>query len=203
MQAPTPSRMKYSPDNLIPEVLLLGYRKGIFPMAMDDGEIAWFSPDPRGLIPLDERFHIPHGTARALRRNPFEIRIDTAFREVMLGCAERDETWIDARIVAGYGELHALGFAHSVETWQDGRLVGGLYGVSIGAAFFGESMFHRARDASKVALVHLVEHLRRRNFRLLDIQWTTPHLRTFGAYDVPREHYARLLSEALEAPSEF
>ncbi|WP_345789212.1 leucyl/phenylalanyl-tRNA--protein transferase [Luteolibacter sp. LG18] len=162
-----------------------------------EGEILWFSPEMRGVIPLDRRFHIPHGLKRALRKHPFEIRWDTAFREVMTGCSERPETWIDPRIVESYCALHERGFAHSVECWDDEGLQGGLYGVALGRAFFGESMFSRKTDASKIALVHLVERLRTHGFTLLDTQWLTSHLATFGAFEVPRKAYLKLLKEAL------
>ena len=171
--------------------------------AGEPGELAWYSPDPRGIIPLDERFHLPHGLARALKKRRFEVRFNTAFEAVMQGCAEREETWIDAEILASYTELHRLGFAHSVEAWREGRLAGGLYGVALGGAFFGESMFHRETDASKVALHALVERLRARGFTLLDIQWTTPHLCTFGAIEIPRREYLRGLRAALKRDCEF
>lgn len=186
-----------------PQLLLEGYSRGIFPMAMTDGEIAWFSPDPRAIIPLDERFHIPHGLQRTLRKNPFRIEIDTAFERVMRACAQRDETWINEEIIDSYCELHRLGFAHSVEAWREGRLVGGLYGVALGSAFFGESMFHNETDASKVALHALVAHLRKRGFGLLDTQWLTPHLKTFGALEIPRREYLRTLQECLGRDSVF
>jgi leucyl/phenylalanyl-tRNA---protein transferase len=189
---------------LAPEVLLHAYRSGMFPMAMDDtGEIGWFSPDPRGVIPLDDAFHIPHGLARTLKKRPFEIRFNTSFRDVMRGCAERESTWISDSIIDSYVVLHQLGRAHSVESWKDGVLVGGLYGVSIGGAFFGESMFSRATDASKVALVALVERLRAQGFVLLDTQWTTEHLKTFGAQDVPRRAYMRRLAAAISLKTNF
>jgi leucyl/phenylalanyl-tRNA--protein transferase len=188
---------------IIPASLLLeAYCRGIFPMAMEDGEIAWFSPDPRGIIPLDA-FHIPHGLRRSLRKNEFEIRINTAFTEVIRACGERAETWISPEIVQSYLNLHELGYAHSVETWRGKQLVGGLYGVSVYGAFFGESMFHRETDASKVALVALVERLREREFRLLDTQYTTPHLRSFGAVEIPRTKYMRLLKQALALNCRF
>ena len=164
----------------------------------DDGEILWFSPELRGLIPLDERFHIPHGLARSLRRKPFEIRWNTAFREVMTGCAARDETWIDPVILESYCHLHELGHAHSVECWDSGGLQGGLYGVSLPGVFFGESMFSRKTDASKIALVALVDRLREGGFTLLDTQWMTPHLKQFGGYELPRAEYLRALTKALE-----
>lgn len=185
-----------------PDFLLQAYRMGIFPMAMEDGEIGWFSPNPRGIIPLDG-FHIPGGLKRRLKKNPFELRVDTDFEGVMRGCAARKETWIDDTVISSYCELFRRGYAHSVEAWLDGRLAGGLYGVAIGGAFFGESMFHRVTDASKVALVHLVGRLRERGFLLLDTQWTTPHLLRFGAIDISKDRYMRLLHEALRADVSF
>jgi leucyl/phenylalanyl-tRNA--protein transferase len=183
-------------NEIDPEFLLKAYQLGVFPMAMDDGEIAWFSPDPRGVIPLDT-FHLPHGLKRVLKKNRFEVRINEAFLETMAGCAERPSTWIGPAIVRSYHRLFELGFAHSVETWKDGELVGGLYGVALGGAFFGESMFSRTADASKVALAHLVERMRARGFTLLDTQWSTPHLKQFGCVDIPRASYMRLLEKAL------
>ena len=171
-------------------------------MAMEDGEIQWFSPDPRTVIPLDE-FHVPHGLQRALKKNAFEIKVDVRFEEVMRSCAKRDDTWINGEIVASYVKLFELGFAHSVEAWQNGELVGGLYGVAIGGAYFGESMFHRVTDASKIALVGLVERLRAKKFILLDTQWLTPHLRQFGATEISRARYLRMLKRAVDLPSEF
>jgi len=185
-----------------PDFLLQAYRMGIFPMAMDDGEIGWFSPDPRGIIPLDD-FHIPHGLQRVLKKSPFEIRVDGDFEGVMRGCADRPETWIDDTVISSYCELHERGYAHSVEAWLDGELVGGLYGVAIGGAFFGESMFHRVTDASKVSLVSLVERMRDRGFLLLDTQWTTPHLNKFGAHEIPKERYMRILHDALRVETFF
>jgi leucyl/phenylalanyl-tRNA--protein transferase len=152
---------------------------------------------------MDERFHIPHGLRRTLRKNPFEIRINAAFEDVMRGCAERDETWINGEVFESYVNLHRLGHAHSVEAWREGRLAGGLYGVAVGGAFFGESMFHRETDASKVALVGLITRMRDRGFQLLDTQWSTPHLRTFGTVEVPRTKYVRLLKAALEVECRF
>lgn len=189
-------------DEIEPEFLLKAYQLGVFPMAMQDGEIAWFSPDPRGVIPLDA-FHIPHGLRRALKREPFEVRVNTRFREVMLGCADRRSTWIDESILLSYGRLYEMGYAHSVETWAGDELVGGLYGVVLGGAFFGESMFSRATDASKVALVYLVNRLNERGFKLLDTQWSTPHLRQFGCVDIPRFRYLRLLDQALRMKAKF
>jgi leucyl/phenylalanyl-tRNA---protein transferase len=188
---------------IIPAALLLeAYCTGIFPMAMENGEIAWFSPDPRGIIPLDA-FHIPHGLKRSLKKSQFETRIDTEFEAVIRACGERSETWISEDIVASYLNLYHLGYAHSVETWLDGQLVGGLYGVSIHGAFFGESMFHRATDASKAALVALVKHLQEKGFRVLDTQYITQHLKTFGAVEISRTKYLRLLKQALSLDCKF
>lgn len=172
-------------------------------MAIDGGEIAWFSPDPRAIIPIDERFHVPHGLRRELKRGRFEIRIDAAFERVIRLCSKRKETWISKEIIASYMNLHRLGHAHSVEAWLDGELAGGLYGVAVGGAFFGESMFHEVTDASKVALHALVERLRARGFLLLDTQWTTPHLERFGAFEMPRAEYFKALAIAVELPCRF
>ena len=186
-----------------PELLLRAYASGWFPMGTGRrGRIEWFSPDPRGILPLDA-FRTSARLRRTLRQGTFDLRLDTAFADVMRACAARDETWITSSIVDSYVRLHELGFAHSVEAWQDGRLVGGLYGVALGGAFFGESMFHTVTDASKVALVALVERLTSRGFTLLDIQWVTPHLATFGAVDVPRDDYLARLRHALEHPARF
>lgn len=183
-------------DLIPPHILLGAYTEGVFPMA-DNGELIWFSPLMRGIIPLDERFHIPKGLKRALKKRPFELRMNTSFQEVMEGCAARKETWIDEVILGSYCELFQLGYAHSVECWDEEGLQGGLYGVKIGRAFFGESMFSRKTDASKIALVHLVEWLREQEVELLDTQWMTDHLRQFGGYEVPREKYLRMLKNAL------
>jgi len=182
-----------------PHLLLQAYASGWFPMAVDDpaGEgIEWFSPDPRGIIPL-ERFHVSKRLERVVRQGKFEVAIDRAFADVMQACAGRDETWINQEILESYRELHRLGFAHSVECWLDGELVGGLYGVSLRGAFFGESMFHRVTDASKVALHALVSRLRDRRFGLLDVQWVTPHLVQFGAVEVSRQRYLQMLRYAM------
>lgn len=164
----------------------------------EDGEIFWFAPTMRGVIPLDERFHIPKGLRRSLKKRPFEVRWDTSFREVMEGCSDREETWIDPVIMDSYCDLHDLGFAHSVECWDEEGLQGGLYGIRIGRAFFGESMFSRKTDASKIALVKLVEWLREEGVVLLDTQWMTDHLRQFGGYEVPKAEYEVMLAGALE-----
>jgi len=187
------------------DALLNAYASGWFPMAVAPGEIRWYSPDPRGIIPLDT-FHVPSRLARTLRKQAFDVRVNTAFREVIEACAEREDdegNWIDDEIVESYCALHAKGFAHSVETWRDGRLAGGLYGVALGGAFFGESMFHRATDASKAALAGLVERLRTRGFVLLDTQWVTPHLLQFGAVELSRRRYLKLLDEALAVDARF
>ncbi len=208
-------------------MLLAAYRRGIFPMAVDPdkgdgarrrGHIRWFSPDPRAVIPLDENFHIPHGLRRALKQGKFEVTSDTDFETVVRECAKRKEgTWISKEIIDSYCKLHRLGHAHSIEARLVPKaalssrvsrpsslsLVGGLYGVAIGGAFFGESMFHRATDASKVALVALVERLRRRGFVLLDTQWVTPHLRQFGAYEIPQHEYLWRLEHALKLECRF
>jgi len=172
-------------------------------MGMDDGEIGWFSPDPRGVLPLDA-FHVPARLARVVKQRRFDVRIDSAFERVMRACAERpDGTWISDTILESYLALHRLGIAHSIETWRERELVGGLYGIHLGGAFYGESMFHRATDASKVALVALVDRLRRRGFALLDIQWVTPHLAQFGATEVPRRTYLAMLRRALALDCRF
>lgn len=187
------------------EMLLSAYCNGIFPMAVNKrGDIRWFAPDPRAIIPIDERFHVPHGLKRTLKKKPFEVVMDQDFKGVMEACSTaHGETWISKGIIRAYCELHKLGFAHSVEARINGELVGGLYGVQIRGAFFGESMFQRATDASKVALVHLVEHLWARNFLLLDTQWTTPHLLQFGTCEIPRDDYLKLLAEALQRDVTF
>lgn len=193
---------------ITPEVLLKAYACGIFPMAesANDPGLFWIEPELRGVLPL-EGFRVSERLARTVRADRFEIRVDTAFEEVMDGCAApapgRPKTWINERIRKLYGDLHAVGRCHSVEAWRDGRLVGGLYGVRLGGAFFGESMFHLERDASKVALVHLVARLKAGGFRLLDTQFVTDHLKRFGAVETPRRDYHRLLEAALEAEGDF
>jgi leucyl/phenylalanyl-tRNA---protein transferase len=188
--------------DLAPGTLLAAYRMGCFPMPEDGRRsIGWWSPRDRGVLPLD-RLRVSRSLAKSCRR--MEVRVDTAFDDVVAACGDpaRDGGWIDARIAAAYGELHRLGWAHSVESWVDGELVGGLYGVAIGGLFAGESMFHRATDASKVALVGLVELLsdEHRDRRLLDVQWQTPHLASLGVVELPRAYYVRLLKDALEVP---
>ena len=181
-----------------PEELLSLYSTGWFPMAMANGSIRCFSPDPRGILPL-ESFRIPHGARKALRDSHWEVRENTSFAQVVRACSHRRETWIDETIVQSYINLHQAGHAHSLEIWRDGRLVGGLYGVIIGGAFFGESMFHRVAGASKVALVTLIKRLNEAGFQLLDTQWTTPHLVQFGAISIPRREYLHRLQIAIRA----
>ncbi len=187
---------------LPPDLLLQAYAQGMFPMAMESGELGWFSPDPRGIIPIRD-FHVPHGMKKLLRDAPFEIRINTAFTTVMRGCAKRETTWISDTILRSYVRLHELGFAHSVEAWQGRRLAGGLYGVSIGGAFFGESMFSLEPGASKFALHALVNRLEERGFTLLDTQWVTGHLRMFGAHEISRADYMQRLRQALKLECRF
>ncbi len=187
---------------IAPEVLLQGYRLGVFPMGMEDGSVEWFSPDPRGILPLQD-FHVPHALERILRKGVFETRINTAFAQVIRRCAQRDETWINREIIQSYTQLHELGHAHSVEVWQEGQLAGGLYGVTLGGAFFGESMFHAVTDASKVALAALVARLREAKFALLDTQWLTPHLQRFGAIAISRRQYMHLLARAVALTRSF
>ncbi len=195
--------MTAAPETLTPALLVRAYCAGFFPMADSRrGRIRWYSPDPRAVIPL-EAFHVPHSLRRTIRRGRFAVRVNTAFGAVIRACADRPETWISDEIVCAYEALHTLGLAHSVETWRDGRLVGGLYGVALGGAFFGESMFSRETDASKVALVALVERLRERGFVLLDTQFLTPHLARFGAVEIPRAEYLRRLDEALRLERRF
>lgn len=190
---------------LTPEILLRAYAAGLFPMAesAEDPDIFWVEPEIRGVIPLND-FHVPKRLRRTIRHAPYDIRFNTAFEAVMRGCAapgpDRPSTWINETIFMLYTSLHRLGHAHSVEAWRGDELVGGLYGVSLRAAFFGESMFSRATDSSKICLVHLVNRLNERGFRLLDTQFTTEHLKTFGAIDVPRDDYEGLLANALEGP---
>jgi len=193
---------------LSPDLLLKAYAIGVFPMAEGraDTRIVFVDPDRRGVLPF-ERFHVPRSLRRTIRRGVFEIRCDTAFAEVVVGCAsstsKRRDTWINPEIERLYNQLFRLGFAHSVETWREGSLVGGLYGVALGAAFFGESMFSRETDASKVALVALVERLQRGGFTLLDTQFLTEHLARFGAIEIPREEYRRLLEDAIVRGAAF
>jgi len=194
---------------LSPERLLWAYAHGVFPM-VEEGRLMWFSPDPRGLMPLDERFHVSRSLRQTIRKGRFECTVDNCFAAVMDFCAERpgEGTWISPEMKIAYGRLHEAGFAHSVEAWPAGRVgegdsAGGLYGVAIGGAFFAESMFHRQSDAGKVALVCLVERLKACGFSILDVQWTTPNLRHFGAFDVPRDEYLAMLGRAITAERSF
>ena len=193
---------------LTPDLLLCAYASGLFPMANDrhDPTIHWVDPRRRGVLPLD-RFHQPKSLRKVVRQRRFEIRVDGDFAQVIEACAEvrleRPRTWLNDELIALYRALHRRGYAHSVEAWADGRLVGGLYGVSLGAAFFGESMFTHMRDASKVALVALVERLKAGGYRLLDTQFVTDHLRQFGAVEIGREQYHRELRRALAVPAVF
>ncbi|WP_163272642.1 leucyl/phenylalanyl-tRNA--protein transferase [Chelativorans alearense] len=191
-----------------PDLLLRAYATGVFPMAehADDPEVFWVRPETRGVIPLD-KFHVPRSLKKVMRQEPYEIRYDFDFSGVIAACAEpsadRQDTWINAPIREAYTALFERGHCHTVEAWREGRLSGGLYGVTLGRAFFGESMFSREANASKVCLVHLVDRLNARGFVLLDTQFTTPHLKRFGAVDLPRRHYERLLAEALEGDVAF
>ncbi len=190
---------------LSPQLLLHAYANGLFPMAESahSAELLWFDPEYRGILPLDS-FHVPHKLRRTVRRGVFEVRVNTVFRTVMEGCAAaRATTWINQEILDLYCRLHQNGHAHSVESWLKGTLVGGLYGVSLGGAFFGESMFSLVTDASKVALIHLVARLRRGGFSLLDTQFVTGHLSQFGAIEIPRDEYRWMLYEAIECEGDF
>ncbi|PDT29876.1 leucyl/phenylalanyl-tRNA--protein transferase [Rhizobium sp. L9] len=190
---------------ITPDILLRAYSIGLFPMAesADDPEIFWVEPELRGVLPLGD-FHISKSLAKRVRRKPFEIRFDHDFDQVIAACAEetsgRPSTWINQTIRSLYSTLFEIGHAHTVEAWEGDQLVGGLYGVSLGSAFFGESMFSRRTDASKICLVYLVDRLREKGFTLLDTQFTTEHLKTFGAIDVPKAEYALLLASAMESP---
>ena len=200
------ARRRSGREELTPEILLRAYSIGLFPMAesADDPEIFWVSPELRGILPLDDGFHVSHSLAKFIRKRPFEIRFDHDFPAVMRACAEatpeRPSTWINSTIYELYCALHRYGHAHSVEAYEGDELVGGLYGVSLGSAFFGESMFSRRTNASKVCLVALVERLRERGFTLLDTQFTTEHLNTFGAIDIPKNEYLALLEQAMTSP---
>ncbi|MBY5312282.1 leucyl/phenylalanyl-tRNA--protein transferase [Rhizobium leguminosarum] len=190
---------------ITPDILLRAYSIGLFPMAesADDPEIFWVEPELRGVLPFDH-FHVSKSLAKTVRKKPFDIRFDHAFDQVIAACAEetsgRPSTWINRTIRSLYSTLFDMGHAHTVEAWEGNELVGGLYGVSLGSAFFGESMFSRRTDASKICLVHLVDRLRERGFTLLDTQFTTEHLKTFGAIDVPKADYAAMLTAAMESP---
>lgn len=184
------------------ELVLAAYSQAIFPMGHDDGSIRWYSPDPRCIFELDN-FHVPRRLARTYRQGKFRMTVNEAFGEVIRACAERDSTWITEDIIRVYEELHELGFAHSVEAYYRGELAGGLYGVSLGGAFMGESMFHNVTDASKISLVYLVERMRERGFVLLDTQYMTEHLSTFNARYISKKDYQGLLERALQMSCRF
>ena len=186
-----------------PQFLCTAYCNGYFPMAdSKTGEINWYSPDPRTIFDLNE-FHVPRSLTLTLKKKDFEVCINKRFEEVMRACAEREETWISETIIQSYIQLHQLGLAHSVETWKNDKLVGGLYGVAIRGAFFGESMFSRLRDGSKIALVNLVKRMKERGFTLLDTQYLTPHLEKFGAREIPRSEYMKRLENSLTITCSF
>jgi leucyl/phenylalanyl-tRNA--protein transferase len=191
-------------SEITPDLLLRAYSIGLFPMAeeREAEHLFWVEPEERGIFPLDG-LRVSRSLAKVVRSDRFEVRADHDFEGVMRGCAERDRTWINAEILRLYAELHRRGRAHSVETYENGELVGGLYGVSLGAAFFGESMFHRASDASKTALVHLVARLKLGGYRLLDAQFVTPHLETLGAMEISRAEYRARLQDALAYSADF
>ena len=193
-----------SARGLTPEVLLSAYAQGIFPMSdgRDAPEVFWVDPRFRGIIPM-ESFRVSRSLRRRIRRAPFRITFDTAFAQVIDGCADRDETWINPPIMQLYADLFAAGHAHSIEIWEDGALVGGVYGVTLNGAFFGESMFSRRTDASKVALTYLVDRLRRTGFVLFDTQFLTPHLSSLGGVEITRTAYRQALSHALSLPAQF
>lgn len=185
------------------DFLIEAYRHGYFPMADPvSGEISWYSPDPRAVIPF-ELFHVSRSLRQVIARGEFDVRIDTCFKDVIQACADRKETWISREIIRVYCDLHAQNFAHSVESWKRGNLVGGLYGVAIGGAFFGESMFSRVPNASSVALVRLVHHLREQGFQLLDSQISNPHMTRFGSLEIPRMEYQTRLRRALGVVTSF
>lgn len=194
---------------LTPDLLIRAYGVGLFPMARSkaDDTVYWVDPDERGVLPLDERFHVPRSLRRTVRRGAFDVTVNRDFDGVLAGCAEsrdgREDTWINDPIAALCRALYQRGYAHSIECWAEGKLAGGLYGIVLGGAFFGESMFSRARDASKVALVHLVAMLRASGFVLLDTQFTTDHLQRFGAMEVSREAYLEQLRTAIAVPAAF
>lgn len=196
--------MKDSSPTLTPDLLLQAYQAGVFPMSegRDDPEVFWVDPRMRGIIPLDG-FRMSRSLARTLRRGAFSVTCDAAFTDVVAGCADREETWINDTIFDLYSALHDAGYAHSVEVWDGPSLVGGVYGVTIGAAFFGESMFSRAADASKIALAYLVDRLRLGGYLLFDTQFLTPHLARLGAIEVPRDHYRAKLTQALAQEASF
>lgn len=188
-------------QDLTPELLLQAYRMGVFPMAesADDPEVFWVDPRRRGIFQMDG-FHVSRSLARRIRRGGYEVTLNRAFADTLIACADREETWINQAIFQLYCDLHRLGYAHSLEIWSQDRLVGGVYGVSIGGAFFGESMFSRQTDASKIALAYLIDRLRQCGFMLFDTQFVTPHLRSLGAIEIPRRDYRLLLDKAQALP---
>lgn len=191
-------------ERLSPELLLSGYAQGVFPMAQsrDDPRLYWFDPELRGIIPLNN-FHISRSLARVILRRTFTISTNTAFSAVVEGCAAREDTWINGQLFALYDVLHRAGFAHSLEVWQDGMLAGGVFGIALGGAFFGESMFSARTNASKVALTYLVDRLRQAGFTLCDTQYLTPHLASLGGIEIPRADYRARLAEALTVNADF
>jgi leucyl/phenylalanyl-tRNA--protein transferase len=196
-------KVRVKSRQLVPALLLDAYRAGYFPMAEPStGVISWYSPDPRAIIPL-ESFRVTRSLRQKVRKQLFQVKVNNAFERVISLCADREETWISPEIISVYTELHRMGHAHSVESWYNQRLVGGLYGVAIGGAFFGESMFSTMTDSSKVALVHLVERLKQRSFRLLDTQYVNDHLKQFGVVEIPRLRYLKLLAEAISEDTRF
>lgn len=194
---------KIAGEVIPPDLLLYAYCNAMFPMAESrEGPIYWYSPDPRAILPLEE-LKISRSLRKVMKKKEFDVRVNTAFEDIIRACAEREETWISEQIIQSYLELHRLGYAQSVESWKGERLAGGLYGVAIGGAFFGESMFHTARDASKVALVFLVERLRERGFELLDTQFMTPHLASLGAIEISKDEYIARLKQAIKKKRSF
>lgn len=189
-------------NELNPFDLIHAYCEGVFPMGERDGSISWYRPPMRGILPISD-FHVPQRFERYLRTQPFEIRWNTAFGDVVRGCADRETTWITDTIIDVYEKLFEFGFAHSAEVWRDGRLRGGVYGVAIGGAFFGESMFSREPQASKVALTFLQRRLHERQFVLHDTQWTTKHLAMFGGHEIPNEEYMERLKKAIHIKTRF
>jgi leucyl/phenylalanyl-tRNA---protein transferase len=203
MNAHLETPMDSSMNLLTPNLLLMAYQQGYFPMAEPGGEMYWHSPDPRAIIPLDGSVRIARTLRKTIQKGIYDIRINTAFFETVVGCSEREETWISDEIITSYTHLHELGFAHSVESWFEEELVGGLYGIAIGGAFFGESMFSRMTDASKVAFVGLMEHLQHRGFILLDSQYLNPHIISLGGIEIPRNEYMSRLQVAIRLPCVF
>jgi leucyl/phenylalanyl-tRNA--protein transferase len=198
-----PQQLEHPVEIIPADLLLYAYCNAMFPMAESrEGPLYWYSPDPRAIIPLDG-LKVSRSLRQLVKKRVFDVRVNTVFESVIRECAEREETWISEQIVQSYLELHRLGYAHSVETWRNEKLVGGLYGVAVGGAFFGESMFHTERDASKVALVFLVDRLREREFELLDTQFITPHLARLGAIEISKDEYVERLKHAIKRKRSF